>query len=247
MMNFCPNCGSQIQGQPKFCQNCGAALIAPTAEAAPIPQQPQQPEPAAFYAGNGTVRNGIPAPGFSDRAGDPEILKGIQKNNKAAGIFGAILILLPLIGFLTYSKVTGNMPAAEAFKTGSIVSAVFLVFAIISKLSTAAKKPYEAVVTDKRSRIRTHNGDENDSYTEYTTVVQTTDGKKKTIVETSRSRQFAWSYLNVGDRFKFHPKFAFPYERYDKAAAPCLYCVVCQKQNPVEADRCSKCGAPLLK
>ena len=243
MMNYCPNCGTQIQGQPKFCQNCGAALTPPAAEAASVPQ----PDPAAFYAGNGAVRNGIPALGFSDRADDPEILNALQKNKKAAGIFGVILIPLPLIGFLIYSKFTGNMPAAQAFKTGAIVSAVFLVFTLISKISSALKKPYEAVVTDKRTRTRTHNGDENDSYTEYITVVKTTDGKQKTIVETSRSRALAWNYLNVGDRFKFHPQFAFPYERFDKSAAPCLYCAVCQKQNPVEADRCSKCGVPLLK
>ena len=107
------------------------------------------------------MRNGIPAPGFSDRADDPEILNALQKNKKAAGIFGVILIPLPLIGFLIYSKVTGNMPAAQAFKTGAIVSAVFLVFTLISKISSALKKPYEAVVTDKRTRTRTHNGDEN--------------------------------------------------------------------------------------
>ena len=250
-MRFCPYCGSKLEGEPKFCDHCGAALAAE--QAAPAPQQaavqqPAQPlNPADFYAGTGAVRNGIPAPGYSDRCNDPEILNAIRKNKKVGNLFSAVLIPVPLIGFLIYSIVSDKMPVSQGLKTGLIVSAVFLVFALVSKFSEARKKPYEAVVTDKRSRIRTHNSDQNNSYTEYTTVVQTTDGKQKKIVETDRSRSFAWNYLNIGDRFRFHPQFAFPYERFEKSSAPCLYCAVCQRENPVEADRCSKCGAPLLK
>ena len=250
-MRFCTNCGSQIEGQPNFCEHCGAPLSAPSGEAAPAQTVRQQPEPvfdpARFYAGNGTVRSGIPAPGYSDRCNDPEILRALRKNKKAGNILSVFLIPLPLIGFVIYSIVTDNVPIEEAFKNGVIVSAVFLVFAVMSKISAALKKPYEAVVTDKKSRLRTHNGNDNDSYTEYTTVVQTNDGRKKKIVETDRSMPFAWNYLNIGDRFRFHPQFAFPYELFEKSTAPCLYCVVCRKENPVEADRCQKCGVPLLK
>ena len=250
-MSFCPNCGSQIEGQPKFCEHCGTPLtvqsVAPAPAQPPVPQPAPEPDPARFYAGTGAVRSGIPAPGYSDRCNDPEILQALQKNKKAGNILAVFLIPLPLLGFVIYSIVTDNMPIAQAFKTGLIVSAVFLVFALLSKLSAARQKPYEAVVTDKQSRTRTHNRDENDRYTEYTTVVQTNDGRKKTIVETDRSRAFAWNYLEIGDRFRFHPQFAFPYERFEKSTARCLYCVVCQKENPVEADRCKKCGAPLLK
>ena len=135
----------------------------------------------------------------------------------------------------------------QALKAGLFISSVFLICTLISKFSSARQKPYDAVVIDKKSRIRTHNGDCNDSYTEYTITVQTDDGKRKKIVEIDRSRTFAWNYLNIGDRFRFHPKFAFPYERYEKSTARCLYCVVCERENPLEADRCQKCGVPLLK
>ena len=250
-MSFCPNCGSQIEGQPNFCEQCGAPLTVQSAAPADIRPDTQQPspefDPARFYAGTGAVRNGIPAPGYSDRCNDPEILQALQKNNKAGNILSLFLIPLPLIGFVIYSIVTDNVPIEEAIRNGLIVSAVFLVFAVLSKISSAMKKPYEAVVTDKKSRMRMRNGDENGRYTEYTTIVQTNDGKRKKIVETDRSRTFAWNYLNIGDRFRFHPKFAFPYERFEKSSARCLYCVVCQMENPVEADRCQKCGVPLLK
>ena len=247
-MSFCGNCGSQIQGQPKFCEQCGAPLSAQSA--APVPAQPviQQPAPAfdasRFYAGSGAVRNGIPAPGYSDRCNDPEILRALQKNKKAGNIFAVFLIPLPLIGCVIYSIVTDKMPMEQALKTGLFISSVFLICTLISKFSSALKKPYEAVVTDKKSRGRTHN---DEHYTEYIITVQTDDGKRKKIVETDRSRAFAWNYLDIGDRFRFHPKFAFPYERFEKSTARCLYCVVCEKENPVEADRCQKCGVPLLK
>ena len=250
-MSFCQNCGSQIQGQMRFCEHCGAPLTAQTADPVPAQAVGQQQAPeldlSRFYAGNGAVRNGIPAPGYSDRCNDPEILQALRKNKKAGNIFAVFLIPLPLIGCVIYSIVNDKMPMEQALKAGLFISSVFLICTLISKFSSARQKPYDAVVIDKKSRIRTHNGNDNDSYTEYTITVQTDDGKRKKIVEIDRSRTFAWNYLNIGDRFRFHPKFAFPYERYEKSTARCLYCVVCERENPLEADRCQKCGVPLLK
>ena len=66
-------------------------------------------------------------------------------------------------------------------------------------------------------------------------------------METDQGRNQAWDYLQIGERFRYHPEFNFPYELYDKSHAPCLCCAVCEKKNPVTADRCAKCGAPLIK
>ena len=78
-------------------------------------------------------------------------------------------------------------------------------------------------------------------------VVRTTDGKTKKIAENEGSQIWAYSYLNIGDRFRYHPQFSFPYELYDKSKAPYIACVRCGTKNPVSSDRCSKCGIPLLK
>ena len=67
------------------------------------------------------------------------------------------------------------------------------------------------------------------------------------IVEREGSRIWAYSYLNIGDRFRYHPQFSFPYELYDKSHADGIYCVSCQRKNPVTSDRCSGCNVPLLK
>ena len=112
------------------------------------------------------------------------------------------------------------------------------------------KNAYEGVVTDKREEVRRSGSrkDGDSSYsTEYVTYVQTSDGRKKKIKETHTFAYSAWEYLKVGDRFKYHPQLDYPYELYDKSKAPHLFCPVCVKQNPVEADRCSRCNAPLLK
>lgn len=236
----CPKCGKPVDPGMKFCGNCGSAINAAPAGAAPQ---------TTYYAGNGAVRMGIPAPGFSDRVNDPEIMKAVKKNRKAAGVFALFLVPLPIVGFVIYALASKKMEISSALLYGGIVSGVFLLFALWSLLKSRTEKSYEAVVTDKRTRsvYKNGNSDARRAVTEYTTVVRTTDGKKKKIVEHEGSLLYAFNYLEVGDRFRYHPQFNFPYEKYDKRTAAGIYCVSCGTNNPVEADRCSKCRLPLLK
>ena len=201
------------------------------------------------YAGNSAVRLGIPLPGYSDRVNDPEILAAVKKNRKAAGVFALILGPLPVLGFIIYSFATGKMEIGKAATYGGIISAVFLIFALFGLIKNRASSAYDAVVIDKKSYLtRLHSNSEDDRMiTEYKTVVQTDAGKKKKIVEREGSQIRAYNYLNIGDRFRYHPEFNFPYEKFDKSSAPYIVCVSCGRNNPVEADRCTKCGLPLLK
>ena len=140
------------------------------------------------------------------------------------------------------------MELFEALKYGAILSAVFLVFAIYGFIKDRAKNSYEATVIDQKTHIaHRHNASGNAERTEYITVVRTTYGKKKRIVEQEGSQIWAWHYLKIGDRFKYHPQFHFPYELYDKSKAPYIACISCGTKNPVEADCCQKCGLPLIK
>lgn len=260
---YCANCGQEI-GNARFCPHCGAQQVAapvppaPPVQAAPVqpapnawqPQPapaPVQPAPAPVYAANGAVREGIPAPGFSDRVNNPEILAAIKKGRKTAGIFGLFLVPLPLIGFVIYSFVSDKMELPQALIAGGVVSAVFLLFAIYGFVKSRASNTYEATVVDKKTRRVTRNNQNGTYYTEFITVAKTPSGQIKKIVEREGSRIWAWDYLQPGDRFKYHPQFNFPYEKFDKARAPYIACVSCQTKNPVEADRCKRCGLPLLK
>ncbi len=218
MAQNCLYCGTPLADAAKFCPSCGKTA-------------------------------GMPAPGYSGRVNDPEILAAMKKNRKAAGAFGFILVPLPAVGFAIYGLVSDKMTVTMGLSIGLIISAVFLVFALIAHAKTRAQKPYEATVTDKQSHqvYRRSNSDNSRDYTEYITVARTADGREKKIVEREGSLTPAWDYLKVGDRFKYHPQFNFPYELYDKTGAPYIACVSCQTKNPVEADRCKKCGIPLLK
>lgn len=202
----------------------------------------------AAAAGNGEVRQGVPMPGYSDRVNHPEILASVKKNRKAAGIFGLILVPLPLIGFLIYAAVSKDMEIGQAAVIGAIASAVFLIFALVSRFKQRSSAAYEGVVTEKKTRERSDSeGDDTRYYTEYVTCVLTSGGKKKKIVERDGSMIAAYHYLEVGDRFRYHPQFHFPYELYDKRRAPYIACVSCGTHNPVENDRCARCHIPLLK
>ena len=199
-----------------------------------------------MYEGNGSVRQGIPAPGFSDRVNDPEILKAVKNNKKYSKIFAVVIVPIPLIGFLIYSFTSDSMTTTQGLLYGAIISFVFLICAVISFIKGRPGNSYEAVVTKKKTRNRTDSKDDN-IYTEYITFVKTTEGKKKKIVETDKRIVAAFEYLDEGARFKYHPQFAFPYELYDKSKAQYIVCVKCGRKNPVEADRCKKCSTPLLK
>lgn len=246
MANYCSNCGSALGEGAKFCPECGKPIQQnPTPQTAPS----AQPYAAPVYVGNGTVRQGIPAPGFSGRVNDPQLLAAVKKNRRAAGIFSLFLIPLPFVGFVVYSMFSDKIEIDQAVKYGGVLSVILLIFTLYGFIKDRAKNAYEATVIDKKSHraYRHKSSDDNSYYTEYITVVRTTSGKKKKIVEREGSQIWAWNYLNVGDRFKYHPQFHFPYELYDKSKAPYIACISCGAKNSVEEDCCQKCGLPLLK
>ena len=266
MDRYCPICGNIIDPVTNVCGYCGTSDMRIQQDGQYYTGDPYQgmvqsgdpyqnrgyagdPYDQSVFAGYGQVRTGIPAPGFSDRAEHPEVLAAVKKNRNAGKIFGVIIVPLPLIGFLIYSMLSDKMEVSRGFLYGGIVSLVFLVFAISGFVRERSSKTYDADVIDKKMRTiyRNRNSDDPRPITEYTTVVRTLDGRKKKIVELEGSRIWAYSYLNEGDRFRYHPHFSFPYELYDKTHADGIYCVSCQTKNTITEDRCRKCNVPLLK
>ena len=264
MGNFCPNCGKQINPGETFCGVCGTRLNVsaqpvnqqPAFTAQPVSPQPAFTAQAAYsqpaFAGQIPVSN-LPAIGYSSRVNDPEILETVRKQRKSAGIFLFVLVPLPLIGFVLYSVISGDMEMSEALKIGGIVSGVFLLFGLVSLWRGRAAKTYDAVVTFKERRFRrylnTSSTERRNRVMEYDYIVhyKRDDGRSGRIVESDRGRRLAYEYLQEGDRFRYHPQFAFPYELYDKSRSDGIYCVGCQTKNSLTADRCRKCNLPLLK
>ncbi len=258
MANFCTQCGTQLQPGSAFCPSCGARVGA--ASAAPGNQPAYNPNPAnnqqaypqaeyqqpvhpqyvqnraPVYTSAPGTRYGIPAPGFSDRLNDPEIHSMIKKNKKSSLKYAFIIFPIPIIIAAIIASVKGS-DMGEAITGGLFVSAVMFILTVISVIKQSTQKTYDAVVIDKYHKT----GDE-DEDSEDVTVVRTDAGKKIELKDST-----SWDYLPMGTRFRYHPWAAFPYELYDKTRETVLFCPACRTKNPIEEDRCKKCGAPMLK
>lgn len=264
---FCPNCGNKLSEGAAFCSSCGAKIQANapgvcTACGAELPEgaefcigcgaavspavpQPMEPSraaaPARSQGGTGLV-------GFSDRYNCPEILAAAQKNKKSSIGCMWILVFVPLIGFPIAGLLMEDFPFGESL---IIVIGIALVMLVVNLLALRkTRQPmWEGVVVNKYSKEKSeHRGGEDDNYrtyTEYTTIINTDAGKKKTIVEKDSGRHM-YDYLSVGDRVRFHPKFG-TYEKYDKSKDRIIYCNVCSMMNPIQNDRCKRCNNLLFK
>jgi ribosomal protein L40E len=236
--SICMACGAELPDGTEFCIDCGKAV----SQAAPEPINPTQPAPyAPPHGGAGLV-------GFSDRCNSPEILAAAQKNKKSSIGCMWILVFVPLIGFPVAGLLMDDFPFGESLVIGVGIAAVMLIVNLLALRKT--KQPmWEGVVVNKYSKEKSeHRGGEDDNYrtyTEYTTVINTDAGKKKTIVEKDSGRHM-YDYFSVGDRVRFHPRFG-TYEKYDKSKDRIIYCNVCSMMNPIQNDRCKRCNNLLFK
>ena len=264
---FCPNCGNKLPEGAAFCPDCGAGILASapgmcTGCGAALPDDaefcidcgtavtPSAPEPMPpnRAAASAPPLGGAGLVGFSDRYNCPEILTAAQKNKKSSIGCMWILVFVPLIGFPVAGLLMDDFPFGESLVIGVGIALVMLVVNLLALRKT--KQPmWEGVVVNKYSKEKSeHRGGEDDNYrtyTEYTTIINTDAGKKKTIVEKDSGRNM-YDYLSVGDRVRFHPMFG-TYEKYDKSKDRIIYCNVCSMMNPIQNDRCKRCNNLLFK
>lgn len=263
---FCPNCGNKLREGAAFCSNCGAKMQADAPGVCPSCGE-KLPESAAFCISCGKPVN-MAAPeqreqsqassftpqqvdtgliGFSDRCNHPEIQAVAQKNKKFSIGCMWILFFVPLIGFPVAGLLVEDLPFGEAAVIGIVLALIILIANLIA-LQQTRKPIWEGVVVNKYSKVKSERKGDDDSwrtYTEYTTIITTDAGKKKTIVERD-SRRIMYDYLSVGDRVRYHPKLS-TYEKYDKSKDRIIYCNVCTKMNPIQNDRCKWCNNLLFK
>ena len=236
----CPSCGAEIPDGADFCIRCGADLSTmPT-----VAKQEKRPEPAVPHRQDDTAN----LVGFSQRYRSPEILAAGEKNRKSSIGCMWVLVFVPLLGFPLAGLLMDDFPFGESLVIGVGISLIMLVVSLL-RLKAAKKPLWEGTVLDKyskeRSEQRGHSESNGRTYTEYTTVIRTDSGKKKTIVERDSMRHMH-DYLKVGDRVRFHPMFG-TYEKYDKSKDRIIYCNVCSMLNKISNDRCDRCDNPLFK
>lgn len=158
------------------------------------------------------------------------------------------MTLAPLLGFPIAGLLMQDFPFGESIIVGLGIALVMLVANLIA-LYRAKRPMWEGVVENKFSKERSRRESKDDNsyttYTEYSTIVRTQNGKKKTIVERD-SRRDMYDYLSVGDRVRYHPAFG-TYEKYDKSKDRIIYCNVCSMMNPIKNERCKRCNNLLFK
>jgi hypothetical protein len=250
---FCSSCGAKLQtNAPGVCAACGATLpdeaefcIVCGGAVGPAGPEPMTPSPEAASS---PTQSGAGLVGFSDRCNCPEILAAAEKNKKSSVGCMWVLVFVPLIGFPVAGLLMDDFPFGESLVIGAGIALVMLVVNLLALRRT--KQPlWEGVVVNKYSKEKSeHRGGEDDNYRtyrEYTTIINTDAGKKKTIVEKDSGRHM-YDYLSVGDRVRFHPRFG-TYEKYDKSKDRINYCNVCSMMNPIQNDRCKRCNNLLFK
>lgn len=237
--DLCRACGAAIAKDSAFCTNCGAA--ANEGEACPAQVESHAPPVGGKAQGSGLV-------GFSEHSHNPEVLDAARKNRKFSIGCMWVLVFVPLIGFPIAGLLMDDYPFREAVIVGVGIAAVMLIVNSLYLLG-AKKPPWEGTVVNKYSKERSeHRGGEDgnySTYTEFTTVINTDAGKKRTIREKGSQRHM-YDYLAVGDRVRFHPRFG-TYEKYDKSKDRIIYCNICSMMNPIQNDRCQRCHNLLFK
>ena len=236
---FCTECGQRLEEGVKFCPNCGNAVPA-AAAGTETQNNTYTPNDTPNYSPNYT-------PGFSTRIHDPEINAALRRTRSISRVFLLISIPIPVVVASIYALVTKEMELGKAIIGGAVVSGIILLINFLTGMSHSAKNAYEAVVIDKKYEYDHQTNDSTTNEYVYKTIVRITDGHKKVIQETSHMPRSAYEYLSVGDRFRYHPQLAYPYEKYDKSKDGFVYCACCMAKNDLYEDRCTKCGVPLLK
>ncbi len=235
MARFCVNCGAELTDKAAFCGKCGSAVTIQSLNTGSL----------SNYNMPGCV-------GFSERINDPEVIKKIEKRNKKGRGCIIIGVPLPLIIFLIVSFASEEVRTVDALVFGGGISVVILLFFVFGSFLTNAKRTWDGIVVDKKTknRSRRFRDGEVQHYTDYIIYFRTDSGKKKISVGSSNGgpdyRDY-YDYLNVGDRVRYHPNLSFSYEKYDKSHDSAIPCMFCKTMNDIQNGRCEACDNLLFK
>jgi hypothetical protein len=235
MAKFCVNCGAELTDKAAFCGKCGSAVT----------NQSHNTGSLSNYNTPGCV-------GFSERINDPEVIKKIEERNKKGRGCIIIGVPLPLIIFLIVSFASEEVRTVDALVFGGGISVVILLFFVFGSFLTNAKRTWDGIVVDKKTknRSRRFRDGEVQHYTDYIIYFRTDSGKKKISVGSSNGgpdyRDY-YDYLNVGDRVRYHPNLSFSYEKYDKSHDSAIPCMFCKTMNDIQNGRCEACDNLLFK
>ena len=230
---FCSNCGAPLDDNAKFCENCGKAEGNEAAVNAPLT--------SAMNAGYSTVAN------------TPEFLASAKKyHKKARQVAIGVSILLPFIGAL------GGAIISDGSTVGIVIGAIlgiiaipimWLCFAKDIDMTKRSSVNIDGTITKIDYFAGSHVGvEEASSKSQDETVVRMifTDSAGQEHRADFRCDREMYQYYKVGDVVRYHNQIDY-LEKYDKSRDSYSVCALCKVKADINAGRCPKCSAPLLK
>ena len=187
--------------------------------------------------------------GYSTKINDPAFKKYIKDTKTWSLLFAVILSLIVTISFYIYGETSNEMENPEALFIGLIISAMFIVIALIQVISINKTKTFDGVVIDKKieEHSRRRHTSNNDYYIEeYLDYYVLIKADNNTISLRAEDDDTVFNYFNIGDKVRHHGKLK-TYEKYDKSNDSIIFCNACSSLNDIEADYCFRCKCPLLK
>lgn len=231
---YCPKCGAQLPDDAAFCSKCGAAISVPSQPApaaTPAPAPAPAPSPAAGV--------GV---GFSKLVDSPEVVRILTKQEKMNNTIAIIFSFVPLVVCMIVGIVSEKQKFAEMLGLGAVLTIVFFLLSMVSKLKKKRAKPYTGTVVGKDTRTYRR---KEQIRREYITVIRDDSGKDHKEVENSFHRSY--DYLRIGERVRFLPQFPYPYEKEDKTLDGEMICLFCSRKTSIYEDRCKHCKNPVIK
>ena len=198
---------------------------------------------------------------YTDYSKMPEtaqVKETLAKLKKTSRTWGVIAVLLPLVIALCVGVFSKETTVAKALPIGLGISAIFLIFNLVSWLKESAKKPWKGVVVDKEILPVTRNetsrgtrdmyGKRRDNTRHEVRLVHVRDeGGKIHTIEVGVLSGHVYGYFNVGDELRFVPGFPFPYEKRDKSADAYTVCMWCSHKVDINEQTCPRCHKPVIK
>jgi len=229
---YCKKCGAILSENDKFCASCGTVIDFKFVESNPR-----------------TIGGHI---GFSSKINDPSFTKYINKSNRWAVVFSAILAVAAIIGFFIYGQTSSEMENPQALFIGMGIGGMFVIIALFQVIARKRSRTWDGVVIDKtikkKSRQQSCGSDTNDYYiqyfTEYSVIVQDKTGKKHRMV--TEDDDTVYNYYKIGDCVRHHAGLN-SYEKYDKSKDSIIFCNACATLCSINDDVCFRCNCPLLK
>ena len=191
---------------------------------------------------------------YSKRTADPAfrayanaaVKDSVNKKIKNAVSF---LIVFAVCIILTRTPIANSLPLAVlailvlAELTSAVMSIVFL--ALFIKERGKNKAEYEdgiIIHADQYEDQRTNV--EGEIFKEDVCVIKLQlESGRQVNIEGNKAKAY-YPYVNKNDKVRYHPSLPYPIELYDKSSIN--ICVFCGTPNEPTADKCEKCGKPML-